>query len=93
MALGGYPLLKSIGRALPSNYYPQEILSSALWSAWSGKVTDRSRLSVSIVLSAFADVTWHCRWRSIPRSIRSARLMTNGLNALRNWANKRWWMR
>jgi hypothetical protein len=37
------PVLRSIGRALPSNYYGQEILSSALWNAWSGKVTDRSR--------------------------------------------------
>jgi hypothetical protein len=42
-ALSRHPLLKSIGRALPSNYYRQEILSSALWNAWSGKITDRSR--------------------------------------------------
>jgi hypothetical protein len=43
-ALSRHPLLKSIGRALPSNYYRQEeILSSALWNAWSGKVMDRSR--------------------------------------------------
>lgn len=42
-ALSRHPLLKWIGRALPSNYYRQEILSSALWNAWSGKVTDRAR--------------------------------------------------
>lgn len=42
-ALSRHPVLRSIGRALPSNYYRQEILSSALWNEWSGKVTDRSR--------------------------------------------------
>jgi alkylresorcinol/alkylpyrone synthase len=34
--------LRSIGRALPTNYYPQEILSTALWNEWSGKVEDRA---------------------------------------------------
>jgi alkylresorcinol/alkylpyrone synthase len=42
-ALSRHPQLKSIGRALPSNYNRQEILSSALWNARSGKVRDRSQ--------------------------------------------------
>lgn len=37
-----HPVLRSIGRALPTNYYPQEILSTALWNEWSGKVEDRA---------------------------------------------------
>ena len=41
--LSKHPVLRSIDRALPSNYYRQEILSSALWNAWGGQVTDRSR--------------------------------------------------
>jgi alkylresorcinol/alkylpyrone synthase len=36
-------VLRSIGRALPTNYYPQEILSTALWNEWSGKIEDSSR--------------------------------------------------
>jgi alkylresorcinol/alkylpyrone synthase len=35
------PLLRSIGRALPQNYYPQEMISAALWNEWGG--TDESR--------------------------------------------------
>ncbi len=38
-----HPVLRSIGRALPTNYYPQEILSTALWNEWSGKIEDRTR--------------------------------------------------
>jgi alkylresorcinol/alkylpyrone synthase len=38
-----HPVLRSIGRALPSNYYPQEVLSTALWNEWSGKIEDRAR--------------------------------------------------
>jgi|ERR1700735_3120129 len=38
-----YPVLRSIGRALPTNYYPQEILSTALRNEWSGKIKDSSR--------------------------------------------------
>ncbi len=34
------PVLRSIGRALPGNYYPQEILTTALWNEWSGKIGD-----------------------------------------------------
>lgn len=29
-----YPVLRSIGRALPLNYYDQQTLTSALWDAW-----------------------------------------------------------
>jgi alkylresorcinol/alkylpyrone synthase len=38
-----YPVLRSIGRALPGNYYPQEILTNALWNEWSGKIEDSAR--------------------------------------------------
>ncbi len=38
-----HPVLRSIGRALPANYYAQEILSTALWKEWSGKIEDRNR--------------------------------------------------
>jgi alkylresorcinol/alkylpyrone synthase len=38
-----HPVLRSIGRALPTNYYPQEVLSTALWNEWSGKIEDRPR--------------------------------------------------
>lgn len=38
-----HPVLRSIGRALPTNYYPQEILSTALWNEWSGKIEDSAR--------------------------------------------------
>jgi hypothetical protein len=27
-----FPILRSIGRALPQNYYPQEVISAALWN-------------------------------------------------------------
>lgn len=37
-----HPVLRSVGRALPENYYPQEVLSTALWNEWSGKVEDRA---------------------------------------------------
>jgi alkylresorcinol/alkylpyrone synthase len=36
-------VLRSIGRALPNNYYPQEVLSTALWNEWSGKIEDSAR--------------------------------------------------
>lgn len=39
----GHPVLRSIGRALPTNYYPQEVLSTALWNEWSGKLEDSAR--------------------------------------------------
>ncbi len=42
-ARGRTPFLRSIGLALPPNYYKQEVLSSALWGEWSGKVKDRAR--------------------------------------------------
>jgi alkylresorcinol/alkylpyrone synthase len=38
-----HPVLRSIGRALPTNYYAQEVLSTALWNEWSGKIEDRAR--------------------------------------------------
>lgn len=37
------PSLRSIGRALPINYYPQEILSTALWNQWGGDLRERAR--------------------------------------------------
>jgi alkylresorcinol/alkylpyrone synthase len=37
-----HPVLRSVGRALPTNYYPQEILTTALWNEWSGKIEDRA---------------------------------------------------
>lgn len=39
-----HPVLRSIGRALPINYYPQEVFSNALWNEWSGKIADSARL-------------------------------------------------
>jgi len=44
-----HPVLRSIGRALPPNYYDQKTLSSALWSEWSGKVEDYIRLGLWVV--------------------------------------------
>jgi alkylresorcinol/alkylpyrone synthase len=38
-----HPVLRSIGRALPNNYYPQEVLSTALWNEWSDKIEDSAR--------------------------------------------------
>ena len=38
-----FPVLRSIGRALPPNYYEQEILSSALWNEWGGDDDGRAR--------------------------------------------------
>ena len=38
-----HPVLRSIGRALPNNYYPHEVLSTSLWNEWGGKIEDRSR--------------------------------------------------
>ena len=38
-----HPVLRSIDRALPTNYYAQEVLSTALWNEWSGKIEDRPR--------------------------------------------------
>jgi len=37
-----HPVLRSIGLALPPNYYAQETLSAALWNEWSGKIEDRA---------------------------------------------------
>ncbi len=37
------PLLRSIGRALPQNYYPQEMISAALWNEWGGSDEGRAR--------------------------------------------------
>jgi alkylresorcinol/alkylpyrone synthase len=34
--ISAYPVLRSIGRALPSNYYEQQTLSTALWNEWGG---------------------------------------------------------
>ena len=36
--------MRSIGCALPSNYYAQETLSTALWNHGSGTVPDRARI-------------------------------------------------
>ena len=33
-----HPVLRSIGRALPTDYYPQEVLTTPLWNEWSGKI-------------------------------------------------------
>jgi alkylresorcinol/alkylpyrone synthase len=38
-----FPLLRSIGRALPRNYYPQETISAALWNEWGGCDESRTR--------------------------------------------------
>src|SRR5208337_2718852 len=37
------PLMRSIGRALPQNYYPQETISAALWSEWGGSEESQAR--------------------------------------------------
>jgi len=41
--IAGHPVLRSIGLALPTNYYNQETLSAALWNEWSGRISDRNR--------------------------------------------------
>jgi hypothetical protein len=56
-AFSRHPLLESIGRAFSSNYCRQEILSSGLWNAWRGRSRIARGLSVSIVPSAFAEVS------------------------------------
>lgn len=38
-----FPLMRSIGRALPQNYYPQEVISEALWNEWGGSGENRAR--------------------------------------------------
>ncbi|MDB5107411.1 MAG: Chalcone/stilbene synthase family protein, partial [Candidatus Binatus sp.] len=38
-----YPVLRSIGRALPPNYYDQQTLSSALWKEWNGSPQEYAR--------------------------------------------------
>ena len=38
-----HPVLRSIGRALPQNYYPQEVISAALWNEWDGSDEGRAR--------------------------------------------------
>ena len=38
-----FPMLRSIGRALPQNYYPQEMISAALWDEWGGSDESRAR--------------------------------------------------
>jgi alkylresorcinol/alkylpyrone synthase len=38
-----HPVLRSIGRALPENYYPQEVISAALWKEWNGSDEGRAR--------------------------------------------------
>jgi len=38
-----FPMLRSIGRALPQNYYPQEMISAALWNEWGGNDESRAR--------------------------------------------------
>jgi alkylresorcinol/alkylpyrone synthase len=35
--------MRSIGRALPQNYYLQEVISAALWNEWGGNDDNRSR--------------------------------------------------
>ena len=37
------PSVRSIGRALPQNYYPQEVISAALWNEWGGGDDSRAR--------------------------------------------------
>ena len=37
------PVIRSIGRALPQNCYPQENISAALWSEWGGSEEGRAR--------------------------------------------------
>src|SRR5260370_672647 len=38
-----FPLMRSIGRALPQNYYPQEEISAALWNEWAGRAAGLAR--------------------------------------------------
>src|ERR1700688_3097498 len=38
-----FPLMRSIGRVLPQNYYPQEMISAALWDEWGGSDESRAR--------------------------------------------------
>ena len=38
-----HPVLRSVGRALPGNYYPQEVISAALWEEWDGSDAGRAR--------------------------------------------------
>src|ERR1700756_4294652 len=38
-----YPVMRSIGRAVPRNYYPQEVISAALWNEWGGGDDSRTR--------------------------------------------------
>ena len=38
-----FPMLRSIGLALPQNYYPQEMISAALWNEWGGSDESRAR--------------------------------------------------
>ena len=38
-----YPVMRSIGCALPENYYDQETLSTALWNEWGGSDAGRAR--------------------------------------------------
>lgn len=38
-----FPVMRSIGRALPQNYYPQEKISAALWNEWGGDDESRTR--------------------------------------------------
>ena len=38
-----HPVLRSVGRALPQNYYPQEVISAALWKEWDGSDEGRAR--------------------------------------------------
>src|SRR5712692_4314263 len=37
------PMMRTMGRALPKNYYKQEVLSAALWEAQGGGEEGRSR--------------------------------------------------
>src|SRR5271154_3025619 len=38
-----FPLMRSIGRALPQNYYPQQTISAALWNEWGGNEESQAR--------------------------------------------------
>ena len=38
-----FPLMRSIGRALPQNYYPQQTISAALWNEWGGSEESQAR--------------------------------------------------
>ncbi|MGD0076766.1 MAG: 3-oxoacyl-[acyl-carrier-protein] synthase III C-terminal domain-containing protein [Candidatus Binataceae bacterium] len=42
-AAAQFPVMRSIGRALPENYYPQETISAALWNEWGGGGESRAR--------------------------------------------------